>query len=199
MGSRERLDYLRVHRAEKCVRCRLHRRRNHVVFGEGNPDADLVIVGEGPGKQEDLSGRPFVGSSGRLLDGLLRRAGLPREKIYIANIVKCRPPGNRNPEEDEVRTCAPYLHTQIRIIRPKVVVALGKFAGCLLSGETLDSPVGYLRKHLWKYVNDVTGVRVPLVVTYHPAWLLRKLDGPDASKSAKRIMADLELARGFLD
>ena len=120
------------------------------------------------------------------------------DDLYIANVVKCRPPDNRDPEEDEIAACAPFLHTQLRIIRPKVVVALGKLAGCLLTGEDLNSPVDYLRRHDWKYTNDITGIRVPLVCTYHPTWLVRKLDGPEATQSARAIMADLAKAKGFL-
>jgi DNA polymerase len=198
MATQDRLDYLRVHRAEKCEKCRLHKRRTHVVFGEGNPDADLVLVGEAPGEQEDLSGRPFVGDSGQLLRGLLRRAGLTMKEVYIANVVKCRPPDNRVPEEDEIEACSPFLHTQLRIIRPQVVVALGNFAGCLLTGEDQDTSVGYLREHAWRYENYITGIRVPLVCTYHPAWLVRQLNGPTATQSARAIMADLEKAKGFL-
>lgn len=152
--------------AAGCTLCRLHLGRTNVVFGEGNAAARVVVVGEAPGQEEDRSGRPFVGRAGRLLDLLLMTAGFPREDVYICNVLKCRPPSNRNPLPDEVLACTThYLHGQLEAIAPKVLLAVGKFAAqALLSSE---ESIGRLRGgvHSWR--------GLPLIVTYHPAYLLR--------------------------
>lgn len=196
MATSDRLDYLRDSRALRCTRCGLHRNRNHLVFGSGDPDADIVILGEGPGADENRSGEPFVGPAGQLLDGFLRRAELPRESVYICNVVKCQPPGNRDPEPEEVAACAPFLHLQLRVIRPKVIIAMGGVAGRFLLDESPDAAVGYMRNHDWAYENEVTGFSCPVVVTYHPSYILRNKDeNPGRAKEAAiMIMSDLARA-----
>ena len=151
--------------AGACTRCRLAQGRRTVVFGTGNPDADLMFIGEGPGAEEDRQGLPFVGPAGQLLTKIIGAIGLAREDVYIANVVKCRPPGNRDPQPDEVAACRGFLEEQVRLIAPRVIVALGRIAGQTLLGNEL--PVGRLRGS-WHRVFGV-----PLRVTYHPAALLR--------------------------
>jgi len=148
-----------------CRRCRLHEGRHHLVFGDGSPGARLVLVGEGPGEDEDRQGRPFVGKAGKLLDRMIEAMGLERAQVYICNVVKCRPPGNRNPLEDEIATCSPFLFRQLEAIRPRVICALGACAAQTLTQKKIA--VGQLRRstHFWR--------GTPLVVTYHPAYLLR--------------------------
>ncbi|MDP9347993.1 MAG: uracil-DNA glycosylase [Gemmatimonadota bacterium] len=148
-----------------CPRCRLAETRRQVVFGEGNPQADVLVVGEAPGEEEDRTGRPFVGRAGKLLDLLLASVGLAREAVYICNVLKCRPPGNRNPQPDEVEACSPYLLRQVELVRPKVVAAFGTFAAQTLLGTTTS--IGRLRGQVHQFQG------VPLVPTYHPAALLR--------------------------
>ncbi|MES2354258.1 MAG: uracil-DNA glycosylase [Pseudomonadota bacterium] len=149
-----------------CVACKLHTARNKTVFGVGDENASWLFVGEGPGADEDRQGEPFVGQAGKLLDNMLAAIDLRRgEDVYIANIVKCRPPGNRNPEPDEAQSCEPYLTRQIQLIKPKLIVALGKTAIQNLLGT--DAAVGSLRGRLHQYQ------QIPLLVTYHPAYLLR--------------------------
>jgi len=201
-SSSDRLDYLRTGKAQGCTRCELHQGRNQLVFGTGSPGAAIMLVGEGPGYDENRTGEPFTGDAGAILNGLLRRVELPRTDVYIANMVKCRPPGNRNPKEKEVAACVPFLHMQIRIVRPRVIVALGGVAGQYLSGESEDARVGYLRKHDWMYCNDVTAVQCPLVVTYHPSYILHQRGNKKGAKTAAlMIMADLQrailIAEGF--
>ncbi len=169
-AAAERRRALEVVAAEAagCTRCALSRGRTTVVFGSGNPDADLMFVGEGPGEEEDRQGLPFVGPAGRLLTKMIQAIDLAREEVYIANIVKCRPPGNREPEAEEVAACLPYLERQIEMVAPKVIVALGRVAAQCLLGT--DQGVGRLRGS-WHRVRDV-----PLRVTYHPAALLRNAE-----------------------
>lgn len=148
-----------------CPRCRLAETRGHVVFGEGSPDAEVLVVGEAPGADEDRTGRPFVGRAGKLLTLLLASAGFPRERVYVCNVLKCRPPGNRNPLPDEVDACSPYLLRQVELVKPRAIAAFGAFAAqTLLQTQT---PIGQLRKR----VHEFRGI--PLVATYHPAALLR--------------------------
>lgn len=151
--------------AAGCTRCRLAEGRKNVVFGSGNPDADLMLVGEGPGAEEDRQGLPFVGPAGELLTKIIQAIEMKREDIYIANVVKCRPPGNRDPEPDEVQACRGYLEQQIALVRPKILVALGRIAAHSLLGTA--SPIGQLRGQ-W---HQAFGI--PTLVTYHPAALLR--------------------------
>jgi len=148
-----------------CQNCALSKTRNHVVFGMGNPTANLMLIGEAPGEEEDKQGVPFVGKAGQLLDKILAAIGFQRSEIYIANILKCRPPSNRDPNPDEIEQCKPHLDQQIAAIQPKVILALGRIAGqTLLKSE---APLGRLRKETHAYQG------VPLIVTYHPAALLR--------------------------
>ena len=151
--------------ASTCTRCRLAGGRQTVVFGAGNPDADLMFVGEAPGAEEDRQGLPFVGRAGELLNRIIQAIELRREDVYIANILKCRPPGNRDPLPDEAASCLPYLEQQIALVRPRVLVALGRIAAQVLLGN--DTPIGRMRGQ-WFRVLDV-----PTMVTYHPAALLR--------------------------
>ena len=148
-----------------CKRCKLHRGRKTIVFGEGNEKATLMFIGEGPGFDEDIQGRPFVGKAGQLLTKIIQSINLQREEVYIANIIKCRPPQNRNPEPDEIESCNPFLIKQIDVIRPKVICALGTF-----SAQTLlktNAKITALRGKLY----DLEGIKV--IPTYHPAFLLR--------------------------
>jgi uracil-DNA glycosylase family 4 len=157
-----------------CTACGLCKTRNNTVFGTGDESADWMLVGEAPGAEEDERGEPFVGQAGRLLDSMLAAIGLKRgENVYIANVLKCRPPGNRNPDPAEVRQCAPHLARQIELVQPKVVVALGRFAAQMLLES--DASIGSLRGKALRYRG------VPAVVTYHPAYLLRNL--PDKAKA----------------
>ena len=169
-----------------CTRCKLHTLgRRQIVFGVGNPNADLMFVGEAPGADEDIQGEPFVGRAGQLLTKIIEAIGLTRAEVYIANVIKCRPPGNRNPEPDEVEQCEPFLFRQIDTIKPKVIVALGKFAAqCLL--RTTD-PITRLRGREFKYREAI------LIPTYHPAYLLR-------TPSAKRdVWDDMKKVRAILN
>jgi len=149
----------------ECTRCKLAKGRTKLVFGVGNPSAELVFVGEGPGEDEDRQGEPFVGRAGQLLTKMIEAMGYRRDEVYIANVVKCRPPGNRNPEPDEIEACEPFLRAQLAAIRPRVVVALGKFAAQTLLRDT--SPISRLRGKWFAY----EGIR--LMPTFHPAYLLR--------------------------
>jgi uracil-DNA glycosylase len=159
------LGALRAHCAG-CTRCGLSEGRTQTVFADGNPEARVMVVGEAPGANEDASGLPFVGAAGKLLDLLLATVGLSRmDSVYICNVVKCRPPGNRNPEPVEIEACAPYLRRQIELVRPEVILAVGTFSGRLLSGK--DLPLGALRNEIHSFKG------IPLIVTYHPAALLR--------------------------
>ena len=163
--------------AASCTKCPLHETRNSVVFGVGNTDADLMFIGEAPGADEDRQGEPFVGRAGQLLTQIIE-AGmkLKRGDVYIANVLKCRPPGNRNPESDEVETCSPYLVRQIELIQPKVIVALGSFAAQMMLG----TKIGITKLRGEFHPCNVAGLRVPphrqppvVMPTYHPAYLLR--------------------------
>jgi uracil-DNA glycosylase family 4 len=158
------LDALRTE-ASACTRCRLHEGRTQVVFGNGNPNADLMFVGEAPGFHEDQQGIPFVGQAGKLLDRLLDGIGFTRADVFVANVLKCRPPGNRDPQPDEIEQCEPYLFRQIELIKPKVVATLGNFATKLLSGK----PTGITRVHGVEQEATVGGSRVLLYPIYHPA------------------------------
>jgi len=169
-----------------CTKCPLAETRTQVVFGVGDPHADLLFVGEGPGEQEDLTGEPFVGRAGRLLTSLIEGIGLTRAEVYIANVVKCRPPGNRTPTPEEAAACAPFLDRQIDLIAPKLIVALGKTAAMRLLRT--EASLGSLRGQVHRYRGT------PLVVTYHPAYLLRNL--PDKSKAWEDLLfARRELRR----
>ena len=168
-----------------CTRCKLHGLgRTQIVFGVGNPDADLMFVGEAPGRDEDLQGFPFVGRAGQLLTKIIEAISLKREDVYIANVIKCRPPDNRNPEPDEVASCEPFLFRQIDIIKPRVIVALGKFGAQTLL-RTLD-PISRLRGRVFDY----RGAK--LIPTFHPAYLLRN------PSSKREVWEDMKLVRSLL-
>ncbi len=171
----------------ECTRCRLHKQgRKQIVFGVGNPRAELMFIGEGPGADEDEQGEPFVGRAGQLLNKMIEAMGLKREQVYIANVVKCRPPGNRTPEKDECDTCSPFLMRQIDVIRPKAIVALGAVAAKTLLGVA-DS-MNNLRKRSY----DFRGTT--LFVTYHPAYLLRDpRQKVEAWKDLQSVMSFLGL------
>ncbi|MCB9731616.1 MAG: uracil-DNA glycosylase [Deltaproteobacteria bacterium] len=148
-----------------CQRCKLASGRRNLVFGVGNPAAELLLVGEAPGRQEDETGEPFVGRSGRLLTRMLGTLGLERRDVYICNVIKCRPPGNRDPEPDEVAACSPFVHRQIQTVAPKVILALGRFAARTVID--VDAPLSRLRGR------DASYHHIPIVATYHPSFLLR--------------------------
>ena len=165
-----------------CTRCGLHQTRTQTVFGVGDQNADWMLIGEAPGAEEDRLGDPFVGQAGKLLDSMLAAIGLSRrENVYIANVLKCRPPGNRNPAPDEVEKCTPHLLRQIELIQPKLIVALGRFAAQTLLDTSAS--ISSLRGRVHRYAG------VPLIVTYHPAYLLRNLE------DKARAWDDLCLAR----
>ena len=192
--SRERrvelLQALDANEVKGCTKCDLHQTRTHTVFGEGDPEAELLFIGEGPGENEDQTGRPFVGKAGGLLDKMIAGMGLSRDRVYIANVVKCRPPGNRTPLASEVATCTPYLYQQLDWIRPKVIVTLGLPA----TRYILDSKLamGKLRGQ-W---HDWRGLKV--MPTYHPAYLLRSYTEQNRALvwgDLKLVMAELGLAK----
>lgn len=171
-----------------CTACGLHKTRTQTVFGVGDENADWMLIGEAPGAEEDRLGDPFVGQAGKLLDNMLAAIDLRRgENVYIANVLKCRPPGNRNPEPEEVAKCTPFLKRQIALIQPKLIIAMGRFAAQTLLSS--DASIASLRGKVYRYEG------VPLIVTYHPAYLLRNL--PDKAKAwqdlvfARRTMAAL--------
>ena len=170
--------------ARICTKCRLSQTRTQVVWGTGNPNADLMFVGEAPGRDEDLKGEPFVGRAGQLLTDIIKAMKLAREDVYIANVIKCRPPENRNPEPDELEMCRPYIRMQVELIKPKVIVTLGKFALNSLTGKTYAVSAA---RGVWTEYN---GIKV--MPTYHPAYLLRT---PSAKKDVwndmKKVMAEL--------
>jgi uracil-DNA glycosylase len=167
-----------------CQRCKLAPTRTNIVFGVGNPQAELVFVGEAPGVDEDKQGEPFVGKAGQLLTRMIEAMGKTRQDVYICNVIKCRPPQNRNPEPDEVQACEGFLKQQLAVLNPRIIVALGKFAAHALCGE--DTPISRLRGNLRSYQG------IPVMPTYHPAYLLRT---PDAKRDA---WADLQQVMLFL-
>lgn len=178
----DRETALRIIREEigDCTRCDLHKGRNKIVFADGSPYARLMFVGEGPGADEDAQGLPFVGKAGQLLNNMIVAMGLKREEVYIANIVKCRPPGNRTPEPDEANTCSPFLFKQIDVVQPEVIVALGSTAATYLLGQ---------RQPIAAWRGRIHGFRQSkLIVTYHPAFLLRD------PRMKKEAWADLQIA-----
>jgi uracil-DNA glycosylase len=169
-AEERREDLVQLYReASACTRCSLSQGRTKVVFGNGNADADLMFVGEGPGQHEDLQGLPFVGRAGKLLDQLLEAIGLLRSDVFVANVVKCRPPGNRDPLPEEIEACKPYLHKQIELIEPKVICTLGNFSTKLLT----RSPRGITGVHGRPQVHELGGRTVRIFPIYHPAAALR--------------------------
>jgi len=165
-----------------CTKCELHKGRTQTVFGVGNINADWMIIGEAPGRDEDMQGEPFVGRAGKLLNAMLRAIGLQREQVYIANILKCRPPDNRDPRPEEVVCCEGYLKQQIAMIKPKIILAVGRIAAQnLLKVET---PIGQMRGNRYEYPEG----NIPVVVTYHPAYLLR------SPREKRKSWQDLQMA-----
>ena len=175
------LDALRT-RVARCTACALHKSRTQTVFGTGNPDADWMIVGEAPGAEEDRQGEPFVGRAGLLLNAMLEAAGYARADVYIANILKCRPPGNRDPKNEEADCCTPFLYRQIELIRPKLILCVGRIAAQRLLKT--DAPLGRLRNR----VHKLEEMDFPVIVTYHPAYLLRQ------PREKRKAWQDLKLA-----
>lgn len=170
-----------------CTRCKLSGNRKNIVFGEGSPEAEVMFIGEGPGRDEDIQARPFVGEAGQLLTRMIEKMGLKREEVYIANIVKCRPPKNREPEEEEITTCRPFVERQIEIIRPKVIVCLGKVATQSLL--RIRTPISKTRGSFLVYKN------ISVMPTFHPAYLLRNprdkwLTWDDMQKVLEKLRAN---------
>ena len=182
------LDGLRTALGD-CVRCKLCNGRTHIVFGVGNPQADLMFVGEGPGRDEDLQAEPFVGRAGQLLTDIITKGmKLRRDQVYIANVVKCRPPNNRDPEPDEISACRPFLERQIELVRPKVLIALGRFAAQTMLGTT--APISRIRGQWHEYAG------IKLMPTLHPAYLLRNpADKRLVWEDIQMVMAELGLER----
>jgi len=185
-GGRPADETLETIEAEalRCVACQLHEGRNKVVFGVGDPGARLMFIGEGPGRDEDLQGEPFVGRAGKLLTKIIEAMGYERRDVYIANVVKCRPPQNRNPQADEMSTCEHFLLRQIEVIQPQIIVLLGRVAMQAILGST--APMSRLRGQFQKWRS------IPVMCTYHPAYLLRN---PNAKKD---VWEDMQLVRDAL-
>jgi uracil-DNA glycosylase family 4 len=179
------VEELRTGDLGPCSRCKLHKTRRTIVFGEGNPCADLMLIGEAPGADEDLQGRPFVGRAGQLLMQMIKAIRLERKDVYIANVLKCRPPANRPPEPDEIAACSPFLRKQIAVIRPKLILALGTFSAQLLLESR--SPISALRNRVY----EMPFGRV--LATFHPSFLLR------SPQMKPQAWEDLKLARRILD
>ena len=187
-GPQERLTHLEQVILGDCSRCKLHRSRTNIVFGVGSARADLVFVGEGPGGEEDRQGEPFVGKAGQLLTKMIGAMGLSREDVYICNVVKCRPPNNRDPQADEVAACEPFLKQQLATLSPKVIVTLGRYATQTLLQQ--DTPMGQLRGTWASYEG------IPVMPTFHPAYLLRSpLKKREVWVDLQEVMARLGLQR----
>lgn len=169
-------------RVSECRNCELHKNRKQTVFGVGDRRAEWLIIGEAPGAQEDQRGEPFVGRAGQLLNNMLIAMGLSRQKVFIANIVKCRPPNNRDPKPAEASACSAYLQAQIRLLHPRVILAVGRVAAQELTQTT--TPIGKMRGHSYHYADS----EIPLIVTYHPAYLLR------SPTQKRKVWSDLRLA-----
>jgi uracil-DNA glycosylase len=165
-----------------CQKCELHQSRTQTVFGVGNADADWLIIGEAPGADEDKQGEPFVGRAGQLLNSMLLAMGLQREQVFIANILKCRPPENRDPKSEEVVACESYLRQQIDLIKPKIILAVGRIAAQNLL--KVDTPIGKMRGNQYQYPDS----ELPVIVTYHPAYLLR------SPREKRKVWEDLKIA-----
>lgn len=185
IGNKESAMALLREEIGDCRRCKLSQKRTHIVFGEGNPDARLMFIGEAPGREEDVQARPFVGEAGMLLTRLIEKMGLKREDVYIANIVKCRPPMNRDPEKDEIQQCREFLERQIDIIRPDIIMSLGRIAASTLMGNE-KLKITAIRGKIFDYRG------IPLVPTFHPAYLMRNpkdkwLTWNDAQKVLERL------------
>jgi len=173
--------------AKKCCKCRLCKTRTNVVFGDGDPTTNLMLVGEAPGEQEDLQGKPFVGRAGQLLNRFLNLYGVSRDKVYITNVVKCRPPNNRNPQPDEIAACYPFLEKQIELISPKVILCLGAFAARTILNLPEKTPISKIRGKEFKI--EIGGKEVIVIPTFHPAYLLRNKRGePEFQKDLEKAL-----------
>lgn len=192
VSTADRLEYLRVVKLGDCQRCPLAHYRNKIVFGEGDPNAKLVIVGEAPGAQEDAAGRPFVGASGKLLNAWLEALGMQRGDVYIANILKCRPPDNRDPYPQEKEVCSPFLRAQLFLIRPRVIVALGRHAANTLTGQNLS--MTDLRSTELRYEHKQANLLVPVVAVYHPSFVLRKGRGSTETEAIEDLRRAVAIA-----
>ena len=185
-ASLQKLDEL-SRQVAICKQCSLHETRTQAVFGVGNPDADWLIIGEAPGADEDRQGEPFVGRAGQLLNSMLLAMGLSREQVYIANILKCRPPGNRDPKPEVVLACETYLGQQIKLIQPKIILAVGRVAAQNLL--KVDTPIGKMRGNCYQYPGcQFQDSHLPVIVTYHPAYLLR------SPREKRKVWEDLKFA-----
>lgn len=188
----KKLAYLRERNVGNCQRCRLAKTRTNIVFGVGDAEADIMFVGEAPGFHEDKQGEPFVGASGKRLNEWIAALGMGRGDVYIANVLKCRPPNNRDPIVEEVKTCSPFLAAQIRAIAPKVIVALGRHAGALLLGQ--DLKMYQMRGRPHSYSDPRGAISIPLIITYHPSFVLRReqdqTDNPDGRKGENQVVLD---------
>jgi len=190
-GSDPRADLAELNREIlQCRRCRLHESKTHYVPGEGSNRPDILFIGEGPGETEDQFGRPFIGKAGQLLDKIIQKMGLKREDVFIGNVVKCRPPNNREPLKDEVETCLPYLLRQIAILRPKVIVCLGKVALNNLLGTSHS--MGRIRGQFLSFNGT------PILPTYHPAYILHKKDKEEISKAKWEVWEDMQKVLAFI-
>jgi DNA polymerase len=188
-GKEERLKKLRDELGD-CNRCKLSKGRKNVVFGEGSANARLMFIGEGPGREEDSQARPFVGEAGKVLTNLILKMGFKREDVYIANIVKCRPPGNRDPQDDEIRTCSPFLERQIDIIKPSVIMSLGRVSSQRLLGA--EAPISRLRGQFFLYKG------IPVMPTFHPAYLMRNPKAKwDTWADAQKVLEKLKGGQGI--
>ncbi|MFH2108378.1 MAG: uracil-DNA glycosylase [Chrysiogenia bacterium] len=184
-GSDRRADLAELDREiRQCRRCRLHESKTHYVPGEGSNRPDIMFIGEGPGETEDQFGRPFIGKAGQLLDKIIQKMGMKREQVFIANVVKCRPPNNREPQKDEVETCLPYLSRQIAILQPKVIVCLGRVALNNLLGTSYS--MGRIRGQLLSFHDT------PLIPTYHPSYILHKKDKEEISRTKWEVWEDMQ-------
>lgn len=195
LKKNEALIYLKNKKINNCTKCKLSEGRNLIVFGEGSSDSELMFIGEAPGADEDKIGKPFVGRAGQLLTKIIESINLKRENVYIANIIKCRPPGNRNPEPDEILSCSPFLQEQIDIIKPKIICTLGKFSTMFIFNE-INNIVSEKNFEFEKIGNhrgkifDYKGIKI--IPTYHPSYLLRN---PSAKKD---VWEDMKLIRNLL-
>lgn len=179
---------------QQCCKCSLGSSRTNAVPGEGNPDARIVFVGEAPGADEDAQGRPFVGRAGKLLDKIIEACGMKRSDVFICNILKCRPPGNRDPKPEEIISCLPYLQRQIEVIDPDVIVALGAHAARTLLNN--NDPIGKMRGRFHDYYTGISQKPVKLMPTYHPAYLLRNYSDDNRRKvweDLKKVLAELDI------
>ena len=184
-GSNPRADLAELNRTIlQCRQCRLHESKTHYVPGEGSNHPDIIFIGEGPGQTEDQFGRPFIGNAGQLLDKIIQKMGYRREDVFISNVVKCRPPNNREPLRDEVEACLPFLHRQIELLNPKIIVCLGKVALNNLLGTSHS--MGRIRGQLLSFNN------IPLVPTYHPSYILHKKEKEEISQAKREVWEDMQ-------